>query len=259
MNINKRLTLLFCLVFSQLEISATENNCLQMHVIQSIPLGYYDDSGNLIGVHVEMLEAIEQHSGLCFDKLLMPVPRIVKSLAQGQHDGGIILRSSKRDHMVELVAYITDIETVVIPRQGVKINDYSDLHEIVVGKIGGMPLSNNFDSDRELVLVQVNRYGQAAQMLERGRVQALAGGGGPLYHNLSKIDGIENIVDVSSIFVLGSKDQWLQLSKKSVHLDKSAQLKRGVGMMKHSGDYDRIKLKYYGSIYRSRLAEAVSN
>lgn len=252
----KNLLLLTLLLFSQANAQVVKTNeCLQMHVIQSVPIGYYDENGELIGVHTEMLEAIERYSGLCFEKLLMPIARIVKSLSLGQHDGGILLLSEKRAHLTTPVEFITNIQTIVIPRRGVRIEKYEDLHSLILGKIGGMPISNDFDSDKELVLVQANRYGQAAQMLERGRVDALAGGAAPLYHNLSKIPGIEQTVDISNIFVLGQRAQWLQLAKNSKHLDKTEILQKAIGVMKENGDYQRIQLKYYGTFYHRLIQQ----
>lgn len=253
---NPAFFLLVCSAFVCFQVKAVEtDDCLNMHVIQSVPLAYMDEEGELAGIHVEMLDALQAHSGLCINKLLMPVSRIVKSLALGQHDGGLLLRSAKRDHLVELVLHTGDIDTVVIPRKGVTVKSYQDIRNLVIGKIGGMPLRNDFDSDNDLTLVQLNRYGQAAQMLERGRVDVLAGSSGPLYHHLSEINNIDKKIDMSSKFVLGTQQQWLQLSKQSAHLDKLPQLKMAAQKMIENGDLVRIKRKYYGSLYREWLEQ----
>ena len=46
--------------------------------------------------------------------------------------------------------------------------------------------------------------------------------------------------------VLGEKEQWLQLSKKSEHLDKIPEIKKAVGILNKNGSFEEIMNKYYG-------------
>jgi ABC-type amino acid transport substrate-binding protein len=57
-------------------------------------------------------------------------------------------------------------------------------------------------------------------------------------------------VDLTHKLVLGEKEQWLQLSKKSQHLDKIPQLRIAIEKLKQDGSLDAIMDKYYGDEWR---------
>jgi hypothetical protein len=57
-------------------------------------------------------------------------------------------------------------------------------------------------------------------------------------------------VDLTHKLVLGEKEQWLQLSKKSQHLDKIPQLRIAIEKLKQDGSFDVIMDKYYGDEWR---------
>lgn len=245
-----QLTLILSVLLTVLYSAAchADDICLDMHVIQSEPLGYQDENGKLIGIHVEVLQELERYSGICMTKHLMPIARIWRSIEQGNHDGGLVLKSASRAHLVEYAALIKNIDTIVIPRKGLKIESYDKLHNLSIGKTRGTPLSNSFDKDNTLNLVELTSYGQVVEMLQKGRIEAIAGGAAPLFYHLSKIDDIENKMEIGNKFVLGSREQWLQFSKKSPELKHIPRLQKAADLMIKNGDYDRIMIKYYGRI-----------
>jgi polar amino acid transport system substrate-binding protein len=237
---------LSCLLFPG--SSFADDICLDMHVIQSVPLGFYDENNKAAGLHIEVLQEIEKYSGICMTKRIMPIARIWKSIEEGKHDGGLILKSSARSHLVEYVAFTRNIETIVIPRKGLNIENYKALHNMSIAKTRGTPLSNSFDRDNKLNIVEVTSYGQVVEMLKYGRIDAVAGGAAPIFYHLSAYEGIQNEMDVGNKFILGSREQWLQFSKKSANLDQIPKLQKATELMMKNGDYDRIMLKYYGKI-----------
>lgn len=228
--------------------SYADDICLDMHVIQSEPLGFHDENDKAVGLHVEVLQEIEKYSGICMTKRVMPIGRIWKSIKLGQHDGGLIFKSAAREQLVEYVALTRIIETIVIPRKGLKIGNYGVLHGMSIAKTRGTPLSNSFDRDNKLNLVEVTSYGQVVEMLKYGRIDAVAGGAAVLFYHFSKFDDIQKDIEIGNKFVLGSREQWLQLSKKSANLDLIPKLKNAADLMLKNGDYDRIMMKYYGNI-----------
>jgi ABC-type amino acid transport substrate-binding protein len=243
--VKQRFLSLSLLLFSTFSLG--DDICLDMHVIQSVPQGFYDEQQNVVGMDFEVLQQIEKYSGICMTKRLMPIARIWKSIEQGQHDGGLIFKSSGRDHLVEYAAFIRHAEIIVIPRKGLILDNYEQLHKISIAKTRGSPLSNRFDSDNKLNLSEVTNYGQLIQMLEFGRIDAVAGSAAPLFYHLAKLDNVETNIEVNKKFVLGSREKWLQFSKKSADLDQIPKLKEAVGLMIKNGDYERIMRKYYGS------------
>tara|TARA_R110002153_G_scaffold38643_1_gene112041 strand:+ start:21068 stop:21853 length:786 start_codon:yes stop_codon:yes gene_type:complete len=237
---------LSCLLFSG--GSFADNSCLDMHVIQSVPLGFYDENNKVAGMDFEILQQIEEYSGICMTMRLMPIARIWKSFKQGQHDGGLIFKSTDRNHSVEYAAFVGNAEIIVIPRIGLKIHNYEQLHKMSIAKTRGTPISNRFDSDIKLNLVEVTSYGQLIKMLKLGRIDAVVGSAAPLFYNLSRFDEIEKSIQVDDKFVLGIREKWLQFSKNSANLRKIPKLKKAVELMNDNGDYQRIMSKYYGNV-----------
>ncbi len=245
----KRLTLITILA-GVLPVYGSE--CMNMHVIDNAPMGYIDANGQPTGVHWEYLAAIENKSGICINKKLLPYSRLWASLAAGTHDGGIIFRSPDRDYLIEAVALIRTLQTVVIPRKGITINSYEDLTGLIIGKTRGTQLSDRFDADDTLKKYRLNHYQQAAKMIRAGRLDAVAGSDAVLHYQLAKYGAIQ-YVDLQGSFNLGYREQWLQLSKKSKHLDKVEALKKAITALRTEGVLNAIIDKYYGLSFKESV------
>lgn len=227
-------------------VSADEK-CLDMHVIQSVPIGYVGTDNQVVGVQSDYLALIEQYSGICINKILMPYARIWQSIEKGDHDGGIVFRSSDRDHLVEYVARLQVEKTGVIAGKKFVIKRYEDLYGLVIGKTRAAHLNDRFDIDKQLILVDVTSYEQAAKMFSFNRIDAMAGSLIMLKYQLSILEGTEYIIDKSNVFELGTREQWLQLSKHSKyskHLKYTQKLKDAVAIMIKNGDIKRVNQKY---------------
>ncbi|MEH6447038.1 MAG: transporter substrate-binding domain-containing protein [Oleispira sp.] len=241
----KRLLIALCLLPTAAIWAEYSPACPRLHVIENAPIGFKNTKGLPTGVHWDYLTEIEKISGLCLDKELLPYPRIWQNIKLGEHDGGIIFKSASRSKFVEYVAHIRSVKTVVIAMNGIKINSYADLQHIRIGKTRGTHLSEQFDQDSSLNIIELSNYAQAAKMINRRRIDAIAGSALVLSYQLKKYNVLDN-VDLTNKLVLGEKEQWLQLSKKSQHLDKIPQLKRAIGKLKNDGSFDAIMDEYYG-------------
>jgi polar amino acid transport system substrate-binding protein len=241
-----QLFLLSSLLFS--EGSFADETCLDMHVIQSVPLGFYDENNKVAGMDFDILQQIEEYSGICMTMRLIPIARIWKSFEQGQHDGGLIFKTAESNHSVEYAAFVGNAEIIIIPRNGLTIDSYEQLPKMSIAKTRGTPISDRFDLDIRLNLVEVTTYGQLIKMLKLGRIDAVVGNAAPLFYNLSRFDNTEKSIVVGNKFVLGSRETWLQFSKKSTNLTQLPKLKKAVELMHDNGDYQRIMSKYYGHV-----------
>jgi polar amino acid transport system substrate-binding protein len=222
-----------------------QESCLEFHVISNAPIGFKNDKGKEQGVHWAYLAELEKSTGICINKTLLPYPRIWHSIEHGSHDGGIVFKSESRSSLVEYVALIRMVKTVVIPVKGRNIKSYDDLQNIIIGKTRGTHLSERFDNDEDLNVIELNSYGQAAQMLKHGRIDAIAGSALVLSFQLKKY-GVLDKVDINNKLTLGEKEQWLQLSKKSTHLNKIVELKQAVEKLQKNNTFKLIMNKYYG-------------
>ena len=225
--------------------SSPSKECIKFHVIQSEPLGYINDQGKPTGIHWEYVEAIRKHSGLCINAKLMPYARIWKSIEYGNHDGGIIFKSQSRDQLVQYAGHIQTVPTVVIPLKGITLKEYNDLNGLHIGTMKGVHLSKKFDNDKNLNLLELINFDQGTRMINLKRLDAVAGNAFALHYQFQKF-GVLDKVDLNNQLKLGEKEQWIQISKKSQHLDILPVLNNSVSALKESGVFREILVKYYG-------------
>lgn len=242
-------TFLFSYLVSFSLFAKSNNECLNLHVIKNSPLGFIDKSKKLRGVHADYLRAIAKDSGVCIENQLFPYPRIWESIKKGGHDGGIIFKSASRSTNIKYVALIRTVKTIVIPAKGKVVDSYNDLKTLKIGKTKGTHLSKTFDNDPELQLVEVTNYAQAIKMLKSGRIDAVAGSALVLSYQFNRHDALD-AVDLSNRFILGEKEQWLQLAEHATSEDVSKALKDSIERLKHQGVLDAIMDKYYGKQWR---------
>lgn len=248
---NHKRIIVVCMLFLAVFCSTgMAEDTLDIHIIASEPLGYVDSNGYNTGYHWDYAKALETISGLNFRQTLMPYSRIWHSLENGAHDGGIVFRSANRDAYVEYVAPLITIKNVVIARKGIELNTYEDLYRLKT--IGTMPnrLDPRFDSDEKLKDIKtiLHDYTTMVKMIREKRLDAIAGNGLALNYLLKKYEGLED-VQIPGI-VLGERESWFQLSKKSQHLDKMPVLSQAIRTFMESGEYDRIMEKYFGTSWK---------
>ena len=226
-------------------LPVVNDKCLSMHLIRNAPTGYINKDGKIAGIHLEFLTALEDRSGLCIDKKLTPYLRARKSIHVGGHDGGIMVRSTELDVYIEPIVKLITLRTVIIPKAGVSLSSYEDLSELMIGRVRGTHLNDIFDNDEKLTIVELLNYEHGLQLLKRGRIDAIAGSS----LGLSIIGKFDMISDVNLLgkLVLGEKELWLVLSKKSEKLNKIEQLKKAAQGLVDEGVFDKILEKYYGA------------
>ncbi len=243
------LTFSTCCLFAPLSLADSQQDCLDLHVIHNEPLGYLDENNDTKGVHWDYLTLLQDVSGICINKKLVPYPRVWQSIEKGDHDGGIIFKSESRSDLVEYAVKIRSAITVIVPVKSIKLESYNDLEGLVIGKTRGTHLANHFDSDMDLIIVELNNYEQAAKMIKHGRIDAVAGSSLALSYQFNKHD-VFDYVNLKEKLVLGEKEQWLQLSKTSPHLDKIPQLKQAIEDLLDDGTFSSIMDQYHGTHWR---------
>lgn len=224
--------------------TTSQERCFDMHIVHTEPLGYIDENNVLAGVQVDYLEALEKVSGVCIKKRLMPYARIWKSIEQGRHDGGFIFKDPTRSRFVRPIDFALNIETWVIPKRGLSIDNYQQLTTLVIGKARATNLSNKFDNDDTLTIVEVNNYDQLPKMLVAGRVDAIAGSEPILRYQLAKLK-LGNKVNLDGRFILGHREQWLQLSLKPYQQQQLDKLKKGVEQLRNNHTFSKIMDSYF--------------
>lgn len=245
----KSIFFIIFIIIPAIATATSQDECLEFHVINNSHLGLKNSHIGNTGVHWEYLEALEKETGFCINKTILPNKRMWKNIKEGKHDGGIMFKSDSHSNIVEYVALVHTVKTVVIPIIGVDIKDYQDLYELSIGKTRGVALSGTFDHDPKLNITELNHYNQVIQMIKLGRLDAIAGCASALDYHLKVYDAV-NKVDYKSKLDLGEKQQWLQFSKKSKHLDKIPIFKKAIEKLRLDGTFKLIMNKQYGDKWK---------
>jgi len=234
-------------LFSSLPLSAQP--CMSMHVVLNTAAGYTDEAGDISGFHFDYLSALEEISGLCMDKKLLPYPRAKRNIEMGVHDGGILARSTDLDNEVEYVSKLLISKLVVLPRKGLSLNNYQDLSNIKIARVRKLNLGDVLDNDPNLVFVEVSDYEQGLQLLNRGRVDAIAGNALGLSTAIEKLNMFAEINALQKL-TISEREVWFVLSKKSKNLNKIDQLKEAAQIIINRGVLDTILKKYFGENWK---------
>lgn len=223
-----------------------QKNCLNFHVIDSAPLGFVDSNGDKRGVHIELLKNIEQLSGICIRLELMPYARILHSLEQGQHDGGILFRYPQNSSFIDFVEHVQDMQTIIVANRRFKLSSLASLDGLIIGKTRGTDLSDTINLAGKLNVVELTNYGQAAALLNKGRIDAIAGSALVLYYQLSHVYIGQEAIDFANKLVIGTRAQWLQLAKKTPTSIDVIRLKRATATAVAEPSYKALMQQYYG-------------
>ncbi|USD67464.1 hypothetical protein [Vibrio sp. SCSIO 43136] len=71
--------------------------------------------------------------------------------------------------------------------------------------------------------------------------------------------GVSDILDFEEKFILGEKEQWLQIANGSKHLDKIPKLKQTIEALKLDGTFDRIMDEFHQPGWRNINQSALSD
>ena len=142
------------------------------------------------------------------------------------------------------------MQTVVVARPQFPLSSFAALNNLVIATTRGTDLSDNITLVGHFNVVELTNYEQAAEMLHKGRIDAVAGSAFVLFYQLAKNTLSENTIDFSNKLVLGSREVWLQVSKNSPSSIDTVALKKATEMAIADLSYEKIMQKYYGLNWR---------
>ena len=235
------------LLFTSFPLMAQE--CLSMHIIDLPPAGFKNKDGKLTGIHSDFIEALEERSGICIEKKLMPYSRAMKNIKVGEHDAGILNPSDDLDFNanVQYLVKLMTLKTIIIPKKGLSLNTYKDLKNITIGKVRGTPLGNTFDENKHIMQELIN-YDHGVRMLKKGRIDALVGNSGGM--NVIGKFNLNNYFNVQGKFTIGQREMWLVFSKNSKNLNQIKPVKSAVQALVNEGAVDLIFEKFVGKNWK---------
>jgi len=223
---------------------------LRFAVIDSKPFGYVDTDGVTKGVHYELIGELAKRTGLNIERRIYPYARMWSNLENGLVDAAIGWRSSERDPYSVYVNFVfTDYLSAITMKNKQTLGRYEDLYTVgTVGVLRGLSISDKFNADTRIQKYDVNTYDQGIEMLRTGKVDAVAGNVYAFLYLASQFK-LTDSLDLPGL-KLGSRDQWLQASKKSKMLRYVPQLQKAVQAMISDGYVEKIFLKYYGDDFK---------
>ncbi len=142
-----------------------------------------------------------------------PYARILHSLKSGQLDSALIFKNIAIADKVDYLGPVSKSQVIILTSSKHKITDYQDLAQLrAIAVIRRASFEDRFDKDLHLNKVDVANYKQGLQMLQLGRVDAIVG-------SLIGLEYASKQLNISfnkqHTFLLGEKEWWLHLSKKS--------------------------------------------
>ena len=229
--------------------AADEKTCLSMYVVINNVSGYLNAEGKISGYHVDVIDELASRSGICIDKSLVPYSRALKGLKYGEYDAGIVVRQEKMDPKLIYLTKILTSKTVLVPRNGITFSHYQQLSELIIGKLRGVDLDNTLAKSFNLLLIDLHSYEQGIRLLQKGRIDAIAGNS--LMLGIVNKLGLVDTVDFKAQLVLGKKEIWLAFSNKSSHIEQLNTVKQAAQAMVEDGSLELILEEYFGSDWKS--------
>jgi len=231
-------------------LSANAQACMSMHVVQNTAAGYINQAGEIAGYHYDFLMALEERSGFCMEKILLPIARAKRNIKVGAHDGGILGRPKTPDPDIEYITKLITAKKVIIPRKGVVLNSAPTLANITIARIRKVNVDNVFGNTTNVSYVDVGDYTQGLKLMKRGRVDAIIGNALGINVIINKLN-MAQAVDLSERLVIGQSEVWFVLSKKSKYIGNAEKLREATQALIDTGILDNILKRYFGENWQS--------
>jgi ABC-type amino acid transport substrate-binding protein len=138
------------------------------------------------------------------------------------------------------------MQTIIVANRRFKLSSLASLDGLIIGKTRGKDLSDTINLAGKLNVVELTNYGQAAALLNKGRIDAIAGSALVLYYQLSHVYIGQEAIDFANKLVIGTRAQWLQLAKKTPTSIDVIRLKRATATAVADPSYKALMQQYYG-------------
>lgn len=216
---------------------------LRFATMELEPYGLPEQDEMFPGLFREVNASIARGAGLHAVDQLMPLKRMLKSLERGERDCGILLLTPYLRTRLQAVAEIRrQFDSLLITRRGLKIDNLEQLRGYLLGLPRGSYVGHPVADDTAIRRLPTNGYAQSAILLQAGRVDAIAGSGFSVLHNLGRL-GMRRS-DVGSVIVFDSHPLWLQCVPGRLPAALQSALAESAARLQRSGRMDEIFARY---------------
>ncbi|MFD2230194.1 substrate-binding periplasmic protein [Alkalimarinus sediminis] len=219
--------------------SANDIKPIQFDIIKSYPFAYINENGKEVGTYWEYADLIAEETGISIAKSIMPKSRLISNLKSGHSDAAILFKTDSLNSHVEYIVQVRTIPIIVATQKGTLINHYDDLKSLAtIGVFRSGVINPRFDNDNQLNKDFISSYPKMVKMLAAKRLDAITGNGVALKALINQMC-LQDKVEISPL-LMGKREQWLVMSKKSEHLDQAQTIKESILKLKAKGALDTI-------------------
>lgn len=231
--------MLLMTVFSYNSMAA--KNDLSFITIDVAPWAYVNkESGMLEGAFIEIVKEISLRIDRKINVTITPFARVDRELETGLHDCTILI---PRPETLVVKGDVVSFHPIgIIPRKGITIDDYEDIHKLKISVTRGGTLTPEFDHDEKLHKEYDTNYLMGLRKVSRGRVDAIVGAIPTLLY-LAEQEGIAT--DLGEPFPIIEVPLLFQCSKNSSNLHIMPSVNKAIADIKKEGVLAKIQARYY--------------
>mgnify|MGYP003865932897 CR=1 FL=1 len=215
----------------------------KMLIMEQSPYGYISKSGKTTGILYEIMGEILSTSGINSSIYIIPSNRLITTMSNNEKVCTLAANTpdvSSFD-LIEPVGF--KFSAGILPASGIKLNNYSNLNSIVIAVPLGVMFDEKFHNDDSLTKVRPHHYINAVKMLQRGRIDAIAGAIHVLKF-LAKNEGMSLSI-FGKPLILFDSDVYL-VCTKSVEKYFQNKLKESLIHLKNNGKIQVLLDSYFG-------------
>jgi len=215
--------------------------------MEQVPYGFRTADENLTGVFYEILNNIIVASHIENKNRLQPLNRLFTVMSSRTNMCSLIADTPEIVSNLDLVEPIgLSLNLGILPKQGIKLDHYSNLKGLTIAVPLGVPLGVYFDehfyNDKTLTIVSPRNYTNAVKLLKNGQVDAIAGSILALRY-IGKTEGMTS-TDFDAPLILSHNEVQLVCSR-GLALKTREKLKNTVIELKSNGTIQATLANYF--------------
>src|SRR5471030_85895 len=139
------------------------------------PFGWLDAAARPAGMYVDLAASLSRESGIAFTNTVVPYPRAMAMMANGEADLVFSIPNSRLDLAAQPLVALFKGDVVVVGRAGTRYASLADLHGKMVGQIRGAEYVPAFLADPAISKHETISTEQTMRMLLEGHLDAAIG------------------------------------------------------------------------------------
>lgn len=244
----RALLLIFLLQFLSVNSYAISiENDIKMLVMKQVPYAYISKTEQKTGILYEILNKILTSSGINSSVKIIPTKRLIATMLINNNKVCTLAANSPDTSPFDLIEPIGfKIKAGILPASGIKINNYSDLKNIIIAVPLGIIFDERFHNDNTLNKITPRHYINAVKMLRIGRTDAIAGAIDILKF-IAKNEGMDSYSFDKPLVMLEA--EIYLICTKSVKKSFQNKLRETLIDLKNNGKVQKLLNSYFGKTW----------